>query len=141
MRKKFKHQIYCRIIALAFAIVAVTMSGYSTQVCAMTSENEGIDLCMEKISSYGADLSISSSGKASIYGSVKAKSGSTYVKVTLQQLSGRTWSSVKSWESSSTGSVAAVAESYSVSKGTYRLVVYVKADTESKTIYSDKQTY
>ena len=142
MKKRFKCQNYCRFMVLVVVILSIIMCGYITQVHAkQLDDNPGIDTCMKKISSYGVDLSISSSGKASIYGSVKAKSGNTYVKVTLQQLSGRTWSKVKTWEDSSSGTAASVVESYTVSKGTYRLAVYVKADTESKTIYSDKQTY
>lgn len=98
---------------------------------------------MTYIISYAADLSISSSGEASITGYVRGKSGvtSTYVCATLQKQSGDDWIDVESWEDSSTNRNLSIVETYSVSRGTYRVVVTVTANTETKTTVSATRTY
>lgn len=48
---------------------------------------------------------------------------------------------MESWEDSGTGRNLSVVETYSVSRGTYRLVVTVTANTETKTAISDERTY
>ena len=66
---------------------------------------------------------------------------STYVSATLQRKSGNDWIDVESWEDSSTERYLSVLETYSVSRGTYRLVVTVTANTETKTVISNEKTY
>ena len=139
--KKINQKLYGKVIGgLLFLSLGIAIC-FPTQTYAMVEKNSGIGLYMEKISSCDVDLSISSTGKANVSGCVRAKTGRTYIKVKLQKLSGNTWISVKSWEYSSSGKVASIIETYQVSRGTYRVVAYVKADTESKTIYSDKRVY
>ena len=48
---------------------------------------------------------------------------------------------VQSWESSGSGRNATIAETYSVSRGTYRVVALIKAGTESKSPISAERTY
>ena len=50
-------------------------------------------------------------------------------------------SDVQSWESSGSGRNATIAETYSVSRGTYRVVALIKAGTESKSPISAERTY
>ncbi len=98
---------------------------------------------MTYIISYSSDLYISDSGEASITGYVRGKSDvtSTHVSATLQRKSGNDWIDVESWEDSSTKNSLSVMETYSVSRGTYRLVVTVTANTETKTAYSKEKKY
>lgn len=104
---------------------------------------EAMEPRMTYIISYSADLYISDSGEASITGYVRGKGDvtSTYVSATLQRKSGSYWIDVESWEDSGTGRNLSVVETYSVSRGTYRLVVTVTANTETKTAISDERTY
>lgn len=98
---------------------------------------------MESIASYSANLSISSSGNASISAYVNGKSGVsyTYVKAVLQKKTSSGWQEVESWKTSSNGRSAAIAESYQVSKGTYRVVASFIADSESKSMTTASKTY
>lgn len=98
---------------------------------------------MASISVYGTELSISSDGTASISGYVRGKLGvtSTYVEVTLQKSVSGTWVDVVSWENSSDTSSTSVAETYQVSRGTYRVTMSCSADGETKTATSAEKTY
>ena len=104
---------------------------------------EAAESRMTYIISYSADLYISDSGEASITGYVRGKSDvtSTYVSATLQKKSGNAWIDVEFWEDSSTEKNLSIVETYSVSRGTYRLVVTVSANTETKTAISGERTY
>ncbi len=108
-----------------------------------TIKEESVEQRMTYIISYAADLSISSSGEASITGYVRGKGDvtSTYVCATLQKQSGEDWIDVESWEDSSTKKNLSVVETYSVPRGTYRVVVTVTANTETKTATSATKTY
>ncbi len=99
---------------------------------------------MTYISSYSTDLTISNTGVASITGLVRGKSGvtSTYVKCTLQMSISGGWVDVISWEDSSTTTGATVAETYQLSsRGTYRVYMVCRANTEEKTGTSAYRTY
>ncbi len=104
---------------------------------------EAVEPRMTYIISYSSDLYISDSGEASITGYVRGKGDvtSTYVSATLQRKSGNDWIDVESWEDSSTKNSLSIMETYSVSRGTYRLVVTVTANTETKTAISNEKTY
>lgn len=121
-------------LCIMLAMLAVAMSAIKA---------EAVEPRMTYIMSYSADLYISDSGEASITGYVRGKSDvtSTYVSATLQRKSGNDWIDVESWEDSSTGRYLSVLETYSVSRGTYRLVVTVSANTETKTAISGERTY
>lgn len=98
---------------------------------------------MTNISVYSTELSISSDGIASISGFVRGKTDvtNTYVKVTLQKRVSGIWVDVESWESSSDTRIASVAETYEVSRGTYRVTMTCSADGENKTATSAERTY
>lgn len=121
-------------LCIMLAMLAVVMP---------TIKVEAVEPRMTYITSYSSDLYISDSGEASITGYVRGKSDvtSTYVSATLQRKSGNDWIDVESWEDSSTKSSLSIMETYSVSRGTYRLVVTVTANTETKTAISDEKTY
>jgi hypothetical protein len=121
-------------LCIMLAMLAVVMP---------TIKVEAVEPRMTYIISYSSDLYISDSGEASITGYVRGKGDvtSTYVSATLQRKSGNDWIDVESWEDSSTKSSLSIMETYSVSRGTYRLVVTVTANTETKTAISDEKTY
>ena len=107
-------------------------------------ETTGVEPRMTYISSYTTDLSINSTGMATITGLVRGKSGvtSTYVKCTLQRSVGGGWTDVKSWETSSSTWAATIGETYQLSsRGTYRVYMECSANTEEKTLTSAYRTY
>lgn len=130
MKKPRRILTLCTMIAM----LAVVMPDIKT---------EAMEPRMTYIISYSADLYISDSGEASITGYVRGKGDvtSTSVSATLQKKSGSYWIDVESWDDSGTGRNLSVVETYSVSRGTYRLVVTVTANTETKTAISDERTY
>ena len=130
-----------RFAAICFCIVCIC--NMPLQVHAMQVGESTIHYRMAYISAYGTELTISKSGQASVTGFVRGKSGvdNAYVKVTLQKKVSGTWTNVKSWDKSSAGRNASIAETYSVSKGTYRVYASIKAGTESKNITSAERTY
>lgn len=97
---------------------------------------------MASISTYSTELTINN-GVASVTGFVRGKSGvtSTYVKVILQKKVSGDWIDVESWEDSSATRSITIAETYPVSKGTYRVVMTCSADEETKTAISAERTY
>lgn len=102
------------------------------------------DTRMTYISSYSTDLSITSTGVASITGNVRGKSGvtSSYVKCTLQMSIGGGWVDVKTWEDNSSTPNATVAQTYQLSsRGTYRVSMECRANTEEKSGTSAYRTY
>lgn len=98
---------------------------------------------MNYISSYSTELSISDSGVASVMGFVTGKTGvtNTYAKVTLQKNVSGTWTYVDSWEKSSDTRKVTVAETYQVSRGTYRTIMTCSANDETKTATSAERKY
>lgn len=98
---------------------------------------------MTYITTYNTRLSISDEGTATVYGQVNGKTGVTYtyVKVTLQQSVSGVWVDVESWEASSDSRSATVAETYQVSRGTYRTVMTCSANGETKSQTSAERTY
>ncbi len=105
--------------------------------------NAQIDSRMTSISTYRTELSISSDGSASITGLVRGKTGvtSTYVKVILQKKVSGVWIDVESWEDSSNTRSTTIAETYQISRGTYRVSMTCSADGETKTATSAERTY
>ena len=129
---------------LGYTVVCVLLCGLILPIPVHARE---LDVQMEprmaSISVYGTELSISSDGTASISGFVRGKLGvtSTYVEVTLQKSVSGTWVDVESWENSSDTSSTSVAETYQVSRGTYRVAMTCSADGETKTATSAERTY
>lgn len=98
---------------------------------------------MTYITSCNVKLTISDSGMATIAGSVRGKAGvtSTYVKLILQKSVSGSWTDVEEWEDSNTGRSTTIDETYEVSKGTYRVVMTCRANTETQNLTSTSKTY
>lgn len=132
------------ILTVAVVCICVLLSSLSVPICVCAEGNNIVEPRMTYISSYTTELSITSTGVASISGLVRGKSGvtSTYVKCTLQMSVGGGWVDVKSWEDRQSSNGATVAETYQLSsRGTYRVYMECSANTESKTLTSAYRTY
>lgn len=128
-----------RILAMVCMLAIMT-----SQVTVQAKEVERAGTVrMDSIASYGTDLSISSKGVASINAYVNGKSGVayTYVRAVLQKQTSSGWQEIESWKTSSNGRSAAIAETYQVTKGTYRVIAYFTADSESKSMTTANKTY
>lgn len=131
-----------RILVMLCMVAMLT-----TQITVQAKEFDNPEMArttrMESIASYGADLSISSSGKASVNAYVNGKSGVsyTYISATLQKKTSSGWKEVETWVTSNDGRSAAIAEVYQVSKGTYRVVASFVANSESKSMTTANKTY
>ena len=126
------------------ACVCMLLCGGTLPITAVAKEaSVQIEPRMTYILSYGADLSISNNGVATITGSVTGKAGvtQTSVKVTLQKSVSGTWTNVESWEASSDGRSASVNTTYQVSRGTYRVTMTCSANGESESTTSATKTY
>lgn len=128
-----------RLVAICICAVCVGIIPITAH--AMEVSDKQIQPRMDYISSYGTELTISDSGEASVTGLSGKKVTNAYVKVTLQKKVSGSWVYVQSWESSGSGRNATIAETYSVSRGTYRVVALIKAGTESKSPISAERTY
>lgn len=131
----------CIVMVLGICIL---FGGMSVPITVQAEEQATVDSRMTYISSYSTDLIISSSGLATISGRVRGKAGvtSTYVKCTLQRSVSGGWVDVKTWEASSTTLAATIAEDYQLSsRGTYRVYMECRANTEEKTGTSAYRTY
>jgi len=88
-----------------------------------------------RINVFHVDLSISNAGLANCYALVKLLFTSDTVKlsITLQRQSGSSWSEVKSWSTSGSGSVSLEKEWY-VTTGTYRVYATAQVYNSSGTL-------
>lgn len=133
-----------RLCRLAVICICMLFFGMAIPVSVHAAgTNVQIDPRMSSISTYSTELSISSDGVASISGFVRGKTGvtSTYVKVTLQKKVSGVWIDVESWEDSSNTRSASIAETYQISRGTYRVSMTCSADGETKTVTSVERAY
>lgn len=110
-----------------FILSTVTLFNYNvfgdTDLTVVTNNSEYTEISPKYIAIITPDKNLSiSSGKATCYGYTKTQGNyKAKVKVELQK-SGSTWTTIKSWEKTSTNSSATVNETYSVTKGySYRL--------------------
>ena len=133
-----------RISFYAIVLCMCVIFGTSTMPIVVQAEDSVVDSRMTYILSYTTDLSISSTGLATVTGNVRGKSGvtSSYVKCTLQMSVGGGWVDVKSWEDLSSTPNATVGVDYQLSsRGTYRVYMECRANTEEKTGTSAYRTY
>lgn len=124
--------------------ICVFWSGISIPIVVRAVDDTNVESRMTYIMSYSTDLSISSTGLATITGRVRGKSGvtSSYVKCTLQMSVGGGWVDVKTWEDSSSSPNATVGVDYQLSsRGTYRVYMECRANTEEETGTSPYRTY
>ena len=93
------------------------------------SADGDIGILMTYISTYDYNLSINSSGLASLGASVSAYPGTDKVKISmyLQRYDGG-WSTVQNWSKEAAGTYVSLVKSYYVSSGyNYRMLVYFYA--------------
>lgn len=124
--------------------ICVGFSSMSLPVIVHAEDTAFVEPRMAYISSYTTDLTINSTGVATVTGMVRGKAGvtSSYVKCTLQISIGGGWVDVKSWETTSSTPGATIAETYQLSsRGTYRVYMECRANTETKTGTSAYRTY
>lgn len=94
------------------------------------------------ISDCDAKLNISEKGVAVIKVNVTSKGGSsTSIVATLQRRTAEGWEDVKTWSTAGQGGYTFLFETYSVSKGTYRVYAIVKAGSETQYPISASKTY
>lgn len=132
------------VTSLLLICVGVLCGGYFSPLTVHAEETGVAESRMTYITTYTTDLGISDTGVASIIGIVRGKAGvtSTYVKCTLQMSIGGGWVDVKTWEVSSTTNGATISETYQLSsRGTYRVYMECRANTEEKTGTSAYRTY
>ena len=132
-----------KISIIAILCLCVLFCGLSQSIIVRAEEPQ-VEPRMAYIASYSTDLFISSTGVASVSGSVRGKSGvtSSYVKCTLQMSVGGGWVDVKSWEDTSSTPNAVVAVDYQLSsRGTYRVYMECRANSEEETGISPYRTY
>lgn len=137
--KKFKLLLLGVVLSVSILFGGLFMP----MVCHAESENP-VQSRMINIFAYGTDVTISDSGVASIYGYTRCKTDVSYlaITVTLQMsVSGR-WVNVKTWSASTSDDVLTVADTYQLtSRGTYRVVMDVTADSETKQAISAYRTF
>lgn len=132
------------ILTIAVLSVSILFGAVSVPLVVYATDVQSVEPRMTYIGSYSTDLSISSTGLASISGRVRGKAGvtSSYVKCTLQMSVGGGWVDVKTWEDISSTPNATVIVDYQLSsRGTYRVYMECRANTEEKTGTSPYRTY
>ncbi|MBE5886229.1 MAG: hypothetical protein E7284_07470 [Lachnospiraceae bacterium] len=130
------------IINVTVLCICVLFSGLAMPVVIHAEEPADVAPYMTYISTYSTDVSISSSGVASIYGLVRAKDNvTTYVKVTLQIYKDGAWRDVKSWEDSGNMGSTVAADYQLFSRGSYRTYMVCSANTETKSATSATRVY
>lgn len=124
--------------------ICVLFGGLSMPMVCHAEETVQMQPWMINISSYTTDLQISDSGVASVAGLVRCKTdvSNLTIKLTLQISISGSWKDVKTWEVSTSNDYLTVADTYQLtSRGTYRVVMNVTADSEEKEAISAYRTY
>ena len=120
-------------LSLALSLILILSSLAPT---AYASEELTIQSRYSRITSFTVAFSISSSGLSSDYSSIKLTNSTDTVNliIELQQKSGSTWSTIKTWETSGSGTVS-LDKSWYVSSGySYRIYVTAKVYNSSDTL-------
>lgn len=123
-------------VCMGLAVMTVTPT------VVMANVPEEIQPMAENMNSYSAYLDISSNGVATVKASVKPTGNySTSVVAKLQRRTAEGWEDVKIWSTAGQGGYTFLSETYSVSKGTYRVYAIVKAGSETQYPISASKTY
>lgn len=137
--KRFKLLMLGVVLSISILLGGLSMP----MVCYAESEGP-IQSRMANIYAYSTDVTISDSGKASVYGMVMCKTNVSNLAITLTlqiSISGR-WVDVKTWSASTSDDALTIADSYQLtSRGTYRVVMDVTADSEEKQAISAYRTF
>ena len=142
MKKKF----------IILFLVMLTVSASTVPVLANSSELSKEESLISPMFTYifgaEAELYINSSGKATVETYVTGNSEVTSAKATirLQQYKSGSWTTIKTWNESSSSRILNFSSTYSVPKGYYYRVqstvtVYSGQKSESTTLTSSPQSY
>ncbi len=135
---------HTKFVGALVLCMCVLFQSFSLPIIVHAQEKEESQPWMTYISSYSCELTIAEGGVAHVSGVVRGKSGvtSAYVKCTLQMSIGGGWVDVISWQDSRNERDATVAQTYQLSsRGTYRVYMECRANTEEKTATSAYRTY
>jgi len=144
LNKKFVFFQVCSLIVVSIFLPTAAMAVNETLAL---GEESMISIQYIYINHASTSLTVSSDGKATIYGYVQRTpfGKSIYLVSTLQRYSSGVWIDVKSWVQFSMSSSAFILETYQVSGGTYRVKTYYYVTgvdgAESGTVYSKNATY
>ena len=115
-----------KLISVALATTAMISTGVAyaetPQQTRAVAPGETVSPLFLVLDTIDGDLSISS-GIAKCYGRTETMDGYTAKVIAELQINDGSWTTVKSWTKTGTGTVANVYETYSVGSGSYRLKV------------------
>lgn len=118
---------------IAVAVCMGLMVIAATPSAVMAKIPEQIQPMAEYILSSSASLEISSNGVAKVEVNATSRGNvSISIEAKLQRRIAERWEVVKVWTAEGKGNRTSVSETYSVSKGTYRVYATVKAGSETK---------
>ena len=124
--------------------VSILIGGLSMPMICQAEEGNPVQSRLINLYAYSTDISISDSGVASIYGYATCKTDVSNLSITLtlqMSVSGR-WVDVKTWSASTSNDYLTVADTYQLtSRGTYRVVMDLVADSEEKQAISAYRTF
>lgn len=138
-----------RMMMLCLCGTLIFTGGVPVLAAETSMEDYGIMPAMTYIDHASADLSISSSGKATVKSTIFGVDGATKrvtISAKLERYENGRWITIQTFSKSSTTFYAVLTENYQVSKGyTYRVSASVRAYTssssEGQTVVSSKVTY
>lgn len=137
--KKFKLLIMGVVLS-----ISILFGGLSLPMVCHAADVNQVQPRLINLYTYSTDITISDNGNASIYGYATCKTdvSNLAITVTLQiSISGR-WIDVKTWSASTSDDYLTVADTYQLtSRGTYRVVMDVTADSEEKQAISAYRTF
>ena len=121
--KRSKKTVIAFLLSLGMCLSTVASVAYADEV----------ESRMVYIANYFADLYISSSGLAEPSASLTAKCpvNSASIMLILQRQIGDSWGNVTSWYAEENHGSVVIAETYRVSRGTYRCVATFVVNTDS----------
>ena len=134
--KRFVAIVLCIIIAMSFTVIGVAADD--------TGPSAGLISPMyEVISNIYISLDISSSGKASCYADVDTSPAySCNLTVELQERSGSSWTTIKTWTATDDGTGYTYVDSiWYVTPGAYRLKVTAEITNSSGRLVEDPVEY
>jgi len=143
-----KQRVFLSIIAAMMCIV-FTVPSYAAEVPKTAEEEEGayseeyiavrrnsvVSTCSASLSISGSTATCGASGTA--YSSMAS---SVSLTMYLQKYSSGSWTSISSWSTTKSGTVAVLSSTKTIGTGTYRVKVVCTAGGESVTVYSGTKT-